>query len=253
MAGTKLGTIKTLIPGAQIQVGRTSVTYTLPKSMPTADALDPTQHPALGSILVILGNAVALNSITIANEEGGMSTVNYDYVGSTEQPETPATPPDVMGNFKRENATPPRFELDVTSEAISILRAPYFAGISEADKTVLAAMIQNGPIDSDGNQISRFLSGDARATEASTFIKEGIVSFNASSLVWKEVSYNQKWSSVPKEVGFIFPPPGPVPDIDGNWILHGLSASGFEDQAETVTRTYLSSLPGETWPTELYE
>lgn len=256
MSATQKGTLTTIIPGAQVTVSRTGVTYTLPKTMPSVEARDPTRHPPIGTVLQIMGSFTTLESYTIDHQEGEMATVNYNYTGSNSDAAEDAKfiggAPD-LPPYSFSSSPPPRFELEVTGEAISILRAPYFKNISDADKTVLTAMIQNGPIDSNGNQISLFLSGDARAAEAAAFIKDGIVSKVAPSLIWKEISFNQNWSSVPSEVGFIFTPPGPVPDIDGNWILASLSASGFEAFAETVVRTYQSSIQGEEWPSELYD
>jgi hypothetical protein len=254
MASTQLGTIKTLIPGAQVTVSRTGVTYTLPKSMSSVDALDPTQHPPIGTVLQILGHYTTLDSYSIVKEEGDVATVNYNYVGSNadagEGSNNGDTPPPLPG-YSFSGTPPSRYDLDATTEAVSILRLYRFASIPAADRNILAMMIQNGPLDADGNDISSGLTNDAKTQEAATLIKAGTVSKECPALIWRKTAYNTSWANALLP-GFIISPPGPVPTIDGNWILSGFSGTGYDDFAESLTATYKSSIIGDVWNETLY-
>ena len=134
---------------------------------------------------------------------------------------------------------------------MSILRHPRFAGITDADRNILARMIQEGVIDADGVDLSLSLSLDPKTLKMSALIKEGIVSYEAAALVWRKTVFNVNWTNVLLP-GFIIIPPGPVPDIEGNWILAGFTGTGYEDLAETLTATYKSSIRGDEWDETLF-
>lgn len=253
MSASHLGTIKTLIPGAEITVSRSGVTVTIPKSMSHADALDPTQHPPIGTVLQIMGHQTTLDSFSIVKDDGQLATVNYNYIGTNSGQNVEAVIPENPGppGFNRNGNAPARYDLDATTEAVSILRHPRFAGITDADRNILARMIQEGVIDADGVDLSLSLSLDPKTLKMSALIKEGIVSYEAAALVWRKTVFNVNWTNVLLP-GFIIIPPGPVPDIEGNWILAGFTGTGYEDLAETLTATYKSSIRGDEWDETLF-
>jgi|GEM_PF-3085354 len=253
MASTKLGVIETIIPGAEVQITRTGVTYTLPKSMATAVALDPTRHPPIGTVLQIMGHTTTLESYTIVDTEGAVATVNYNYVGTNattgETNIGDNTPPLPAFNFSSQPAS--RYDLDVTTEAVSLLRHYRFSSITAADRNILGRMIQEGVLDANGADLSQSLSLDPKTLEMSALIKGGTVSYEAPALIWRKTTFNTTWSNVLLP-GFIIEPPGPCPNISGNWILAGFSGTGYEDFAESLTATYKSSIRGEEWNKTLY-
>jgi hypothetical protein len=252
MASTKLGVIETIIPGAEVQVTRTGVTYTLPKSMATAVALDPTRHPPIGTVLQIMGHITALESYGITSEEGGVATVSYNYVGTNATVDTPAGDgAPALPPYSFSQTPPARYDLDATTEAVSILRHYRFNSITDADRNILGRMIQEGVIDAEGFDLSQSLSLDPKTLEMSALIKAGTVSYEAPALIWRKTTFNATWSNVLLP-GFIIEPPGPCPDIDGNWILAGFTGTGYEDFAESLTATYKSSIRGEDWNKTLY-
>ena len=47
-------------------------------------------------------------------------------------------------------------------------------------------------------------------------------------------------------------PPGPVPDIDGNWLYMGSNISGWDGGTFETVHTWESSPEGDTWDTDIY-
>ncbi len=252
MAATHIGTISTTNPGSTTQVSGTSgVTHVVIKTMSHEDARAPTSHPLLGSSLNVQGSVVTLINYSIVYEPGETAQVTYNYgqAVSSDSPEVqngslayPGRLPSSVTEF---------FELDASMEQKSILRHPRYADLSESDKQVLAAMLQMGVLDADGNPRRDDLSASTLAEECANKIESGVTSYLAPKWIWRYRKLNTSWT-IPARLGKIANPHGPAPNIAGNWLFTGVSGNGWEGGALELTATWESSPEGDTWDTDLY-
>lgn len=249
MAATLLGLIDTYAPGAQTEIDAvTGITLVRNRTLTASEAYDLNAHPAIGSAISHLNSTLTLRKISLRTVEGGMVEAAYNYANSAELSNPNTDPAGGVGI----GGAAESYDLDVSLEAVSVLRwgfAKYT--ISRADQRVLAAMVQFGPLDTDGNQIRRFLSGDTDADTIANKIEDGEISVLSPVYVWRVRRTGASWN-ISYRIGKISQPPGPAPAIDGNWLFMGATASGLENRAAEMQLTWQSSIAGDSWDSDFY-
>ncbi len=253
MPATHLGQIDLYSPGAQTIIDATSgISLTRLRTMPAAAAYDLNAHPAIGSTITHLNSTLTLRKISLRTQEGEMVDCAYDYANSAEL-SNPNTDPG-GGSGEITGAGAESYSLDISLEAVSVLRWGFRKyAIARDDKRVLAAMLQLGPIDADGNQLRRFLSGDTDAELIADKIEDGKVSLLSPVYVWKVRRTGASWN-ITNPIGKIGTPPGPVPTLPGggNWLFMGATASGLVNRAAEMELTWQSSIADDTWDADFY-
>lgn len=172
------------------------------------------------------------------------------------------------------------FSLETEQNENSIILHPRYAGVSESERVVAAALVANpklyelvyvGKIDGELVILNAIPSGQNKANfeqmtlreagrkmvksklgnELCAKILKGIKSYKDPRFVWKATTYS---STIPAgKVGKINTPKGNPPSIDGNWILESVSASRSKaDDQWKIVRTWKASDSGSSWDAELY-
>lgn len=252
MSAKQLGLMTIDGPNASIEVNEDSgVTHIIPKTMPRSVALDPASHPALRTGLNIMGSFVYLKGYSIRFVEGDLAEVEYRYGQSIDTSDPNANPPDA-GMYPGRPATPITefYETENTLETLSILRHPRYQNVALSDKRILTSMIQLGPIDDNGAARSAQLEGQL-AKECGAKIEQGIISYLAPKFVWRYRKLGGSWTA-PGQAGKIMNPPGPAPNITGNWLFMGTNATGWAGGVFEITQVWESSPTGDRWDNELY-
>lgn len=253
MSATHLGLINIASPGRTIEVTDNSgITHVIPRTMKTSEALDPANHPSMGSLVTILGNTLSLRGYTIALREGDIAEVAYRY-GNAVQNSDPGNPGGGSLLFPGINGSPITefYEIDSTLESLSILRHPRYQTLASADLRVLSTMIQLGPLDANGNPRRNELSGTGRAEECADKIEAGTISYLAPKYTWRYRKLGGGWS-IGYSIGKISTPAGPAPNINGNWLFMGATGNGWQGGTFENTFTWESSPIGDKWDEDLY-
>lgn len=256
MAATHLGTITSTLPAGSTQIDENGMTHTIVRQMSREMARDINTHIDPSSPVNVMDSVLYLRSIAIADEPGDLAQVTYTYfaprvypVGGIGGPGSIVGP----GTTPEESA---KTECDVVLEPVSIIRHPRYKNLAAADKRVLAAMIQFGPIDSDGNETRRFLSGDSAAEECADKIEDGTLSYLAPSLVVRHTEFSVRWGQEP-DVSKLGKRDNSLPQsIRGSgsfdFILAGVTISGTPDGISSLTKVYQSAPVDVDWDDDLY-
>ena len=254
MSATHLGIITQYAPGSQTEIGFNGGaphTRTIKRTMEKRLAHDIANHPTGG--VIDCGLVFTLAKITIVDNEGDMSDVTYTYGVPvlTSDPNASATESGLYGG-RVGSAVTEFYESDRTLETVSILRHKRYRTLASADLRILAEMIQLGPVDENGIARRTGLTGTDRAEECADKIEAGTVSYLAAKHIWRKRITGGKWNTNPRKLGKIDTPPGPVPDIDGNWLYMGSNISGWDGGTFETVHTWESSPEGDTWDADLY-
>ena len=257
MAATHLGTIESTQPTGTTQIDENGMTHTIVRQMSRAMARDINTHIAPGKPVTVMDNTLYLRSIGIADEAGDLSQVTYTYFAPRVYPVGGVCGPDSIigpGSTTEDSA---KTEIDVVLEPVSIFRHPRYKNVSAADKRVLAAMVQFGPIDDQGQQTRRFLSSDSAADECADKIEDGTLSYLAPSLVMRHTEFNIRWGQEPDVGSKLGKRDNALPQaLKGtgifDFILAGVTISGTPDGINSITRVYQSTPANVDWDTDLY-
>jgi hypothetical protein len=252
MSAKQLGIVTIEGPNATVEVNEDSgVTHVIPKTMPRSVALDPATHPPLRTALSVMGSFVYLKGYSIRLVEGDLAEVEYRYGQSIDSSDPTANQPG-SEMYPGRPATPITefYETENTLETISILRHPRYKNIGTSDQRILAMMIQLGPIDENGTARSESLEGQL-AKECGAKIEAGVISYLAPKYVWRYRKLGGSWTA-PGQPGKIMNPPGPAPNIQGNWLFMGTNASGWAGGVFEITQVWESSPSGDQWDAQLY-
>ena len=257
MTASHLGTIKTQTPEGNTSITEEGLRHTVTRTMPLADAYDVNTHTDASRPINVMDSTVYLQSITITREAGELASVTYEYFAPRVYPVGGITGPGGVVGPQPSSRNLPRFDYDAVVEPISILRLDKFKRLSKDDLRVLTTMIQSGPMDSEGNAIRRFLSGDTVAEECADLIEDGVVSKLAPSLVVRITHTDKSWGQAPVGAAKLGDLSAPDSLLAGSglfdFILTGISASGTADGMYTFTETHQSAPFLENWDRRIYE
>jgi hypothetical protein len=257
MTASHLGTIKTQTPEGNTSITEEGLRHTVTRTMPLADAYDVNTHTDASRPINVMDSTVYLQSITITREAGELASVTYEYFAPRVYPVGGITGPGGVVGPQPSSRNLPRFDYDAVVEPISILRLDKFKRLSKDDLRVLTTMIQSGPMDSEGNAIRRFLSGDTVAEECADLIEDGVVSKLAPSLVVRITHTDKSWGQAPVGAAKLGDLSAPDSLLAGSglfdFILTGISASGTADGMDTFTETHQSAPFLENWDRRIYE
>lgn len=251
MPATHRGTVATLQPEARTTISRETITHVEMVTMKREDAQDRGNLRQLGEFKTINDITTTLTSIEIDYQPGEIATVQYTYGGGTDN--TQANPGDITGAVGIGGSSE-TWELDVKLRPVSIVRLPKYERVSDADKKVLAAMIQFGLIDNEGNEIRRFLSSDGLANQCANLIEqEGITSFESPFYTLRRTRINSS-ANPPSNIGKIDDPGSPAPPLsDGeNWLLVGARGKYAGNKWIELITEWESSGGGRPWNTTVY-
>lgn len=255
MTSSHLGTIRTQLPEGTTSYTSDGIRHTIVKTMPVEEAYDINTHIAAGNAIQILDVTLAFAGFEIEREAGEIATVTYSYFtpGTTEITVVPGPDSLVGRSVSPQNLA--QYDYDVAVEPVSILRHPKYKDIAAADKRILATMIQNGPLDSDGNSLRSGLSSDVLAQECATKIENGQSSVLVPALVARVTREGIPWaqSVSASKLGTRDTPNTILPGSSlFDFLLTGLTVSGNENGIGTYTETYQSAPFGEEWDMDLY-
>jgi hypothetical protein len=257
MTASHLGTIKTQTPEGNTSITEEGLRHTVTRTMPLADAYDVNTHTDASRPINVMDSTVYLQSINITREAGELASVAYEYFAPRVYPVGGITGPGGVVGPQPSSRNLPRFDYDAVVEPISILRLDKFKRLSKDDLRVLTTMIQSGPMDSEGNAIRRFLSGDTVAEECADLIEDGVVSKLAPSLVVRITHTDKSWGQAPVGAAKLGDLSAPDSLLTGSglfdFILTGISASGTADGMDTFTETHQSAPFLENWDRRIYE
>ena len=257
MTASHLGTIKTQTPEGNTSITEEGLRHTVTRTMPLADAYDVNTHTDASRPINVMDSTVYLQSINITREAGELASVTYEYFAPRVYPVGGITGPGGVVGPQPSSRNLPRFDYDAVVEPISILRLDKFKRLSKDDLRVLTTMIQSGPMDSEGNAIRRFLSGDTVAEECADLIEDGVVSKLAPSLVVRITHTDKSWGQAPVGAAKLGDLSAPDSLLAGSglfdFILTGISASGTADGMDTFTETHQSAPFLENWDRRIYE
>ena len=257
MTASHLGTIKTQTPEGNTSITEEGLRHTVTRTMPLADAYDVNTHTDASRPIIVMDSTVYLQSITITREAGELASVTYEYFAPRVYAVGGITGPGGVVGPQPSSRNLPRFDYDAVVEPISILRLDKFKRLSKDDLRVLTTMIQSGPMDSEGNAIRRFLSGDTVAEECADLIEDGVVSKLAPSLVVRITHTDKSWGQAPVGAAKLGDLSAPDSLLAGSglfdFILTGISASGTADGMDTFTETHQSAPFLENWDRRIYE
>jgi hypothetical protein len=258
MAATQLGVIKTQSPEGNTAITSEGVTHTITKTMPVDEAYDINTHTQATFPIEIMDSTLYIQSINIDRQPGQIAQVTYNYKSSAGVfPVGGVTGPGGVVGPQPSARNLPRYEYDAVVEPVSILRLDKFSRLSRDDLRVLTTMIQSGPMDSDGNAIRRFLSGDTNAEECADLIEDGVVSKLAPSLIVRITHTDKSWGQAPVGAAKLGDLSSPDSLLAGSglfdFILTGISASGTADGMDTFTETHQSAPFLDNWDRRIYE
>lgn len=258
MSATHLGLVTTNGPGRTIEVNdQNGITHMVPRTMPHAAALDPATHPALGTVISIMGARLALRGYSITLLAEGVAEVQYRYGNSIDNSDANA-PITIDGvplySGRAGSALTEFYDLDTSLESISILRHPRYQTLASADLRILAAMIQLGPLDANNQPRRSGLTGTDRAEECADKIEAGTITYLAPKYVWRFRKIGGPWNAGGYTLGKVSNPPGPVPNIgESNWLYMGRQAGGWDGGVFESVHVWESSPQGDTWDADLYD
>jgi len=253
MAASQLGQVINTQPGSSttITTGKKfDVVHTVVREMPASMAQRwVTQHPNYAAVLTVNDVLVRHTDTSISYDVGNMATVTYTYTPNKtgsggSSTESPGSMPGFSGG-----GVDAFYDLEVATEAVSILRFKKYQDIDEAEKRVLGKMIQIGPLDENGNALKNQITSDL-GLECATKIENGIISFEAPCYIWRETKSEGGTSA--GNVGKISTPPGPIPSVgSGNWLYMGGHGKWADNYLVEVTRIWKSSIYDDPWDSDL--
>jgi hypothetical protein len=259
MAATQLGLIKTQSPEGNTAITSEGVTHTITKTMPVDEAYDINTHTQATFPIEIMDSTLYIQSINIDRQPGQIAVVTYNYKSTAGVfPVGGVTGPSAVVGPQPSSRNLPRYEYDAVVEPISILRLSKFDKLDRADRRVLEAMIQLGPLDDDGvPRRDSLISDTGLAKEAADLIEDGIISKFAPSIVLRITHTDKTWGQAPVGAAKLGDLSSPDSLLAGSglfdFILTGISASGNADGMDTFTETHQSAPFAENWDRRIYE
>jgi hypothetical protein len=256
MTSTQLGVIKTQTPEGTTSITAEGLRHTVTRTMPLADAYDVNTHTDASRPINVMDSFVFLQSINITREPGEVAMVTYEYFAPRVYPVGGITGPgSIVGPSGGQQEQLNRISYSCVLEPVSLLRHRRYQNLAQEDLRVLAAMIQNGPIDSDGNETRRFLSGDTVAEECANKIEQGKTSYLAPSIVARATYFGGRWNDRRgvSHLGKTDGPPTELPGSSGfDFILASVDADGTNEGVDSYTTVWQSAPNGEEWDRDLY-
>jgi hypothetical protein len=251
MPATHRGTVASLQPEATTSISRETISHIETVTMKREDAQDRGNLRLLGEFKTVNDITTTLSNIEIRYLPGELAEVQYTYSGGTDN--TQVNPGDLTGAVGIGGSSE-TWELDVKLRTVSLIRHPRYATVSDSDKRVLAAMIQFGLIDSEGNEIRRFLSNSGLANQCANLIElEGITSYEAAFYSLRRTQFNSSDVPLPR-IGKISDPGAPAPPIAAgeNWLVIGYRGKYAGNKWTELVTEWESSGGGLGWDNGLY-
>jgi len=250
MPATHRGTVATLQAEATTSISRETISHIETVTMKREDAQDRGNLRLLGEFKTVNDITTTLSNIEIRYLPGELAEVQYTYSGGTDN--TQVNPGDLTGAVGIGGSSE-SWELDVKLRPVSILRHQKYSGLSQSDKRVLSAMIQFGLIDSEGNEIRRFLSSSPLASQCADFIESGVISVEYPIYSVRRARYNTS-DNPPTNVGRIDAPGMPAPSLPAgeNWLLVGARGKYAGNKWVELMTEWESSGGRAPWEPTLY-